>query len=261
MIALRITLAFAATVSALALRHDSARAAQIAPAIAARIDFVVEDAMTDAVTPGASIAIERDGAIIYAKGYGRSDRRDTPASVFAMGSITKQFVAAAILQLSDAGKVNLDAPVGTYLPMFSAQRDLTVRNLLRQSSGLVEFNTIPYILNERIIYSAGHVDRTPLLVAIAAQPLRFRPGAQFMYSNTNYLLLSEIVSRVTHTPYEAYLRSHVFSRAGLTQTFAGTSDDKWSAGAGSLHSTPGDLLRWDDALFGGKVISKGALTR
>jgi D-alanyl-D-alanine carboxypeptidase len=200
-----------------------------------------------------------------------------------MGSITKQFVAAAILQLSDAGKVNLDAPVGTYLPMFSAQRDLTVRNLLRQSSGLVEFNTIPYILNERIIYSAGHVDRTPLLVAIAAQPLRFRPGAQFMYSNTNYLLLSEIVSRVTHTPYEAYLRSHVFSRAGLTQTFAGKpgtapstegfrpiygypvhiadADDNWSAGAGSLHSTPGDLLRWDDALFGGKVISKGALTR
>jgi CubicO group peptidase (beta-lactamase class C family) len=262
-------------------------AGTVTPSGAARIDAAVNDAMRDTVTPGASVAVAIDGAVVFAKRYGNADSRGTPVTpdtVFQMGSVTKQFVAAAIMQLVEAGTVNIDAPVGRYVHEFAAHPELTLRNLLRQSSGLTEYNTLQFPQSEIVVKRAGAVDRAPLLKHLAGLPLRFAPGTKYEYSNTNYLVLGEVVGRATRIPFERVLRERIFAPAGMSHSAAGSQQSPgvassgfttifgfsapmvdwnldWLGGAGSLRSTPDDLLRWDDALFDGRIVSQRSVAQ
>jgi CubicO group peptidase (beta-lactamase class C family) len=259
----------------------------ITPSGAVRIDSAVNDAMRDSVTPGASVAVAINGAVVFVKGYGKADSRGmpvTPETVFQMGSITKQFVAAAIMQLVEARTVNIDAPVGRYVREFAAHPELTIRNLLRQSSGLTEYNTLQFRQNEIMVKRNGSVDRSPLLKHLAGLRLRFAPGTKYEYSNTNYLVLGEVVARATGIRFERVLRERVFAPAGMSHSAAGSQQPPgvvsggfttifgfsvpmvdwnldWLGGAGSLRSTPLDLVRWDDALFGGRIVSQRSVAQ
>jgi CubicO group peptidase (beta-lactamase class C family) len=248
-------------------------------------DRIVREVMDSMLVPGASVAIARQGRLVYQGFYGSIDRNGTQTTAettFQMGSITKQFTAAAILQLVDSRKMGLNDAVGEYLTEFDGFRGLRVRNLLSQTSGLREYNTIPFTANERIIYSHGRLDRRPLLRDIARNALLFAPGSRFMYSNTNYLLLGEIVERVSRESIDEYFRRHLFEPAGMRHTTVGSAkplqprstgffwiycfpvqatdeDANWMAGAGSLVSTPSDLLSWESALVSGSIMSRSSL--
>lgn len=236
--------------------------------------------------PGLAVAAMRDQRLLFAQGFGLANLEDsvpvTAESVFRAGSISKQFVAAAIMRLAEAGKIDLDAPAATYVPEMAAAGPITVRMLLHQMSGLHNYSGREF--NQRL-------DRTPkqMLDYILAQPklMDFAPGERFEYSNSNYFVLGVMVERVGGRPLKAAL-DDLIQAAGLAQTEADSSSDvvphraegysliggkpgQWkranylsmdnAGGAGVLRSTPADLVKWHQALFAGRVVSQANLDR
>lgn len=227
--------------------------------------------------PGLVIAVESDGKTTV-NGYGLANvTSSTPVDAqtrFEIGSITKQFTAAAILQLKEAGKLSLDDPLSKYVPQYSASAKVTIRQMLWQVSGIPEFTT------ETIVQDAQTqpASLAAVLARVTGKPLDFAPGSKWAYSNTNYYLLGYIVGEVSKTSWESYVREHIFAPAGMTHSaFSGDeaalSDcalgyvpkaggvepgkplNGWGGGAGAIVSTGGDMLAWNDALFGGKIVS------
>ena len=222
---------------------------------------------------GAAIGVERDGRVILARAYGFADLARTRALAsddeLPIGSLTKQLTAAAALALVDDGKVSLDAPVSTYVPEVPAT--VTIRQLLNHTSGLPDYATGPNLGKTK----------DELLAIIGALSPAFPPGSRFAYSNTNYWLLARVIERASGRDYADFLRDRVLARAGMTATrpcnaparVEGTSldaDDKPVAwphpfdirfydGAGMMCSTIADLLRWNDALHGGSIVSPASL--
>jgi len=233
--------------------------------------------------PGMTIEIARWGIPLYARAYGYADlascrpaRIETP---YQIGSVTKQFTAAAILQLQQAGRLNLDSPVLTYLSGYAFDPRITLRMLLNQTSGLVDYTTLPP--------PPGWLNGLPentILTDIVAQPLQFTPGSAYQYSNSNYFILGAVIEAVTSLSYWDYLERHVLRRAGLTHTgpaqsplaaspytytnpaVPGTTglaeglipDPSIYFSAGALWSTVADLAKWDAALRDGVIISRQA---
>jgi CubicO group peptidase (beta-lactamase class C family) len=259
---------------------------------------------------GFSLSIVHGGRTVYVKGYGYRDY-GTPDSfiandtnfynipfarvaaaranadgrtIYAIGSVTKQFTAAAILMLSEQHRVDLDAPVSRYAPEFSDPK-LTVRTLLNQRSGIPDFNTLAFFGRVRPLarHPDGSLDALRVSREIAALPRDFPAGTKFAYSNSNYFVLGSIVERVTHAPLAEYLAAHVFRPLGMTRTALGgyaATDDvavgyrvdqagavkraypwelAWLGGAGGMTSTVEDLARWNAALIGHRVIAPASL--
>ena len=263
-----------AILSALVCLPALPAAAQTFAMPVAKIDADVTQALAKGHIEGASIAIVRDGSVAYAKAYGLRDAAKglaaDPETVFEIGSITKQFTAVAIMQLVDAEKVSLDAPLATYLPDAPHAREVTIRELLVQTSGLPE-----YLDGPSIVPLAAHPASADSLIArIAKKPLDFAPGTKWEYSNTNYIVLGRVIEVASHEPYEKYMRAHVFTAAGLPHlaTMAGEAaisnrslgysagkpspplDDSWAWSAGNIVATGTELANWDVALSTGKVI-------
>jgi CubicO group peptidase (beta-lactamase class C family) len=272
-------------------------------------------AAIDAVIPkypqaGFSIAISHGDRVVFAKGYGVRDEGtpdkfipgdqnyyDTawqrPAAaraaadsrtIYAIGSVTKQFTAAAILLLSEEHRLGLDDAVSRYAPEFT-DPNLTLRMLLNQRSGLADLNTLTFLQRVRPqarrpdgSYDSARIDRE-----IAALPRAFAPGARFEYSNSNYYVLGSIVERVTHQTLGHFLAKNVFEPLGMTRTAFATYaaaddvaagyrvDDKkvvhrafpwdlaWLGGAGGMTSTVEDLGRWNVGLFAHRMLQPASL--
>src|ERR1700738_1887342 len=200
----------------------SAAPAQQAPplnaAVRSKIDTDVRALMSAAHAPGATIAIVRGGAIVYARGYGLRDvEKSLPADAhthYEIGSITKQFTAAAILQLKEAGKIDLDATVATYAPSITHAKEITIRQLLTHTSGLQDFVGVPNF--ETLATTPATFDQ--VMSQISGKPLGFTPGAEFAYSSTNYLVLGRIIELVSGQSWEAYVQQHLFAPAGMTDS-------------------------------------------
>ena len=235
--------------------------------------------MSAAHVAGATVAIVRGGTTVYARGYGLRDvAKSLPADAqtrYEIGSITKQFTAAAILQLKEAGKIDLDATVATYLPSMSHAKEITVRQLLTHTSGLDDYVSIANF--ETLAGTPATFDQ--LMAPISVRPLGFTPGTQFAYSSTNFLILGRIVELVTAQSWEAYVQQHLFAPAGMTDTatMAQENDladmargyvyaqgrtaeskpiaESWASSAGGIVSTAGDLQKWGEALSSGRIIS------
>lgn len=207
------------------------------------------------------------------RGYGLADRgRSIPAqreTVFEVGSITKVFTAAAVVRLAEEGKLRLDDRLPRFFARVPrAKRAITVRQLLGHRSGLPEYpgygDLVPLTRNEAI--------RNALVL-----PLRFRPGKRTAYSNVGYTVLAAIVERAARQPFAVAVRRLVFVPAGMAKTgFFG--ERRWAAdeiavgygnrpgrhraapvswsvqGAGGALSTTGDLLKWVDAVRGGRIV-------
>src|SRR5690349_8572586 len=202
-------------------RQDSVLAARHQPAFAA-VDAYVADRMRAARIPGLALVIVEGDRLVYARGYGRADpsgRPVTPSTPFILGSIAKPFTALAVMQLVEAGKVELDAPVQRYLPWFrvadpAASATITVRQMLYQTSGIPQPPTSQAIADQ----DAGALEHAVRALAMV-EPIG-QPGTTFAYSNGNYDTLGMIVQAVSGQSYEAYVRQHIFAPLDMRNSFA-----------------------------------------
>ncbi|MBV8345553.1 MAG: beta-lactamase family protein, partial [Candidatus Eremiobacteraeota bacterium] len=273
---------FATALSA-ALLFGEAGAASAQPSEpafpAAAVTAAVTAILAAQKAPSATVEVVQNGTVTYVHAFGVRDvGTNAPADIgthYEIGSMTKQFTAAAILQLQEAGKVHIDDPVSTYLPNAPHAREITVRQLLTQRSGLFNYTDVPQF--EDKIRTPGSYAK--IVALVGSKPLHFTPGSRWEYSNTNYILLGRIIELVSGQRYNDYIREHEFEPAGMTQTTtiaheAKTPDmargytldhgqvtpsllldDAWPWSAGNIVSTVGDYEKWMDALTSGKIVT------
>jgi len=273
--------AFATSVSA---ANDSA--------LSRNIDTAVLRQMKDQKIPGLSIAIVRNGAVIKASGYGLANLEvNAPVkaeTIFAAGSITKQFVASAIMLLVEQGKLALDDSIARYFPEAPVSwKSVTIRHLLTHTSGAPDVggNTPETLWTKGIVDYHREYTEDELARLYFAQPLEFEPGSKWSYSNTGYELLGFLIHRVTGTYYGDFLREHFFTPFAMTTTSiisltnivlnraSGYEwvDGRWknlrlwqsestlSTAEGSLLMSVLDLAKWDAALNAGRVLKRASL--
>ena len=256
----------------------TASAAPIDPQMAKHIDADVATILERSGAPSAVIEVAEHGHVVYTKAYGLADReKHVPATVdtyYEIGSITKQFTAAAVLQLQEAGKLHLDDKLSVYLPTAPHADEVTLRQLLEQVSGLPEYLDA--------MDAAGTIGKPAsfdqLMSYVAGKPLDFAPGSHWEYCNTNYILAGRVIEVVSHETYQHYVQAHLLDVAGMAHTYTVADEarlpgmatgyardqDKvvlgrsihatvgWSAGF--LVSTVADLEKWDEALRGGRIV-------
>jgi D-alanyl-D-alanine carboxypeptidase len=196
-----------------------------------QVDEAVQTIMRRNDVPAVSLAIVRHGQIAYLKSYGfaqlptgaspiertPSSRRASVSTRFAIGSVSKEFTAAAVLLLADRGKLSLDDTVSKYLPDLTDARQVTIRELLSHTSGYRDYFLQEYIPAQ--MQRPTSVDT--ILRAWAERPLDFPPGQEWQYSGTNYVIAGRIIEKVTGEPYETFLANDVLRPIGITdETYA-----------------------------------------
>lgn len=233
--------------------------------------------------PAVTILATRHGETIFQWASGLADRDASRAATlgtpFRIGSVSKQFVAAAILRLADQGRLSVDDPLTKFFPGYPGGENLPLRLLLTHRSGLANFTAKPDFMN-RVTQPIAPAE---LIAWFRDDPPDFPPDARCAYSNTNYFLLGEIVAKVSGQSLDDFLREQFFTPLGLKSTGvfrnsdppAGSArgysyreeklvpatdwDMSWAGGAGALFSTAGDLCLWTEALHGGRVLSPASL--
>jgi CubicO group peptidase (beta-lactamase class C family) len=250
------------------------------------------DKMTEAVdklfapwdkttSPGASLAIVKDGRIIYERGYGMAKLEDgivnTPGKVFDIGSVSKQFTAACVATLVREGKVKVDDDIRKYLPEMPAyEKPITVRHLLHHTSGLRDYNALLELAGFRADADSPTVAEA-LEIIRRQKKLNYAPGEEYSYTNTGFFLLSQIVERVSGKSLNAFAQERIFKPLGMTKTLyqddhtqiikdratgyaegeGGTykiSLSNWDeTGDGNVYTTVRDLARWDQAFYSGAL--------
>lgn len=189
-----------------------------------RIDSIVEHARREFHLAGVSLVVMRGQDVLVSKGYGLANiNARTPATdrtVYAVGSLSKQITAAAIMKLVEDGRVQLDAPVAAYLPELAVARDnsLRVRTLLRQTSGLASFDDYPEVDALGLGPDSTMFPFQRVVAMIGAHAPLYRPDTWWSYSNANYTLLAAIIERVTGLTYDEYLSRALFQPLGMTET-------------------------------------------
>ncbi|HEV2737429.1 MAG TPA: serine hydrolase domain-containing protein [Candidatus Elarobacter sp.] len=257
--------------------------AMLSAAQAAPIADAVAKTMAATGTLGVSVTVARGGEIVYANGFGLRDvAANLPvdaATIFPIGSITKQFTATAIMLLARDRKLQLDAKAAEYVPLAPHATEYTVRQLLQQTTGLANYTAVPAFL--ATVATSATVTPEAMVALIAREPLAFAPGSQFAYSNTNYVVLGMIVEAVARMPYGRFIAERIARPLGLAQlTFGppprgsdlargyepqtGTAAvTPWTPqatfAAGGLYATPADLVRWDEAFFGARLLDAAAV--
>lgn len=228
----------------------------------------------DATSPGCAVAASRDGATIFEKAYGAANLETntpiTPRSIFHMASVSKQFTAAAILLLARDGKLTLDDDIRKHLPeMPNYGTPITIRHLLHHTSGLRDQWDLLALARRR--FEENRITEADVMDIVPRQKgLNFKPGAEYLYSNTGFTLLAVIVKRVSGKPLKEFADERIFQPLGMSAThfhddytmvvpgrtsaYSKGKDKKWHVaipnydtyGATSLFSTVGDLLKWQD---------------
>ncbi len=279
------TIAIALTSAALALagcgRDGAAGGAGAREAVTARVDALVAAYQRETYAPGVSVAVIRAGrdTLVY-RGYGLADVENeaaaTPLTVYRIGSITKQFTAAAVLRLVDEKRVELDAPISRYVPRLpDAWSGIRVRHLLNHTAGIPDFRERWLTLDLR----EDALTPDSVIGIVRNEPLEFAPGTQWKYSNIGYILMGLLIERVTGEPYAHHLRTRLFEPLGLTATRycdltpliphraegyeqrdTSVVNARYTSmtapfAAGGLCSTVGDLAAWNRALATGRVVS------
>lgn len=266
------------TLASLAAVFASLIAPCLAQTMSAADSAVRQSAEMEHVT-GATVAVIRDERVVEIRGFGKRDlAAGLPAdenTKYEVGSITKEFTAAAILQLQEAGKLRLDAPLATYLPTAPHAKDVTIRQLLTLTSGLPNYLAGPNV--DALAARPATFDH--LIARIAGKPLDFSPGTQFGASNTNYLILGRVVEVISGERWSDYVEQHLFTPAGMTESStigsepqltdmargyayadgktspAPPLDESWAVAAGDIVTTAGDLAKWEAALASAKIVS------
>jgi D-alanyl-D-alanine carboxypeptidase len=251
----------------------------LSPTLREKIDAAVTQAVTSTGIPSASIAIVQDGAVTYLHAYGNG-RIDppTPATTamrYSIGSISKQFTAAAILLLAEHGKLSLDDPVSRFIPNLTRGNEITIRQLLSHTSGYQDYWPQDYVPP----FMLQPVNADKILDLWARKPLDFDPGTQWQYSNTNFVIAGLIVEKASGEPLLQFLSQHIFTPLGmqsvinidqnrLTDTdatgylryaigpprVAPKEGKGWLFAAGELAMPAEDLAKWDISIINQSIL-------
>lgn len=244
-----------------------------------RIDKLAADMLARTGVPSASIAVVKDGQIVYVKAYG--DARLDPKTAataemrYSIGSISKQFTAAAILLLQEQGKLSLDDKVGKYIPNLTRANEVTIRQLLSHTSGYQDYWPQDYVMPMML----QPITAEKILDTWARKPLDFDPGTKWQYSNTNYVIAGVIIEKTANMPLLQFLREKVFVPLAMTsvtnidQEKLGDSDPTgylryalgplrpapkegkgWLFAAGELAMQAQDLAKWDISIIDQKLL-------
>jgi len=233
--------------------------------------------------PGVSVIISKNGKTVFKGSRGLANLEHkiplTNQSVLRLGSISKQFTAAAIMMLQEQSKLLTSDNIHKYVPSFPTEGNLvTIENLLTHTSGIANYTDDDDLFDKEIQVPAS-VDDT--LARFAKHPMVFKPGEAMAYSNTGYSLLGKIVEVASGQSYKGFVEQNIFKKLGMTQSsyegqelvthraagyeqteqgFINTSyiNMDWPYAAGALISTPTDLNIWFSALSSGKLISKAS---
>lgn len=231
---------------------------------------------------GLSVAVARGDKLLLEQGLGIADLEfDAPAdaqTMFRIGSVTKQFTAAAIMKLVERGRLALDDDLRKHLPSFdTGGRLVTIRQLLNHTSGVPSYTSRPKFMAEIAPLELTHEQ---LLATVQGVAFDFEPGKGWNYSNTGYYLLGMVIEAVDGRPYGQFLQEEFFTPLGLARTRYASERDiirnraqgygldaqgvrvndapismAVPGAAGAISSTAGDLLRWQMALAGGRAVS------
>lgn len=233
-----------------------------------------------------SVLVARGDEVVFQMSTGWANAEweaaNSASTRFRIGSITKQFTAAAILLLEERGKLAVDDPLAKHLEGTpAAWRRITLRHLLTHGSGVTDFTALPRNREWEIAAPTP----SQMLAVVGAVPLGFSPGSEFAYSNSNYLLLGWVIERISGRTYREFLRQNIFEPLGLENSGydsnvaviprraagyisgarglrnANYIDMRGPHAAGGLYSTTGDLHKWTRALFGGKLLRSESLAK
>src|SRR5437867_5874688 len=181
-----------------------------------KIDKIVADALARTGVPSASVAVVKNSTIVYVKAYGdaRLEPRTpaSPARRYSIGSISKQFTAAAILLLQEQGKLSLDDKVAKFIPSLTRANEITIRQLLSHTSGYQDYWPQDYVMPMMF----EPITATRILDMWARKALDFEPGTRWQYSNTNFVIAGLIVERAGGEPLLDVLRAKVITTLGMT---------------------------------------------
>jgi CubicO group peptidase (beta-lactamase class C family) len=239
----------------------------------------VMDALVDPAGPGAAVAVAIGDEVVHSAGYGLANIEwgipIDAETVFRIGSITKQFTAAAILRLAAEGKLGIDDPLERHLPDYPVGgRRITLRHLLNHTSGIKSYSALPGVAG----FIRNDLSLSELIDLFKDTPPDFAPGERYLYNNSGYVLLGAVIEAVSGKSYESFLTETFFEPLGLTHTRylhdhpivpkrasgyalmpqlrnAPPISMNLPHAAGALGSTAEDLLIWERALRRGQVVA------
>jgi D-alanyl-D-alanine carboxypeptidase len=258
-------------------------AAQANAERARRLDSIASSEVTTNHAVGYVVAVTREANTLLFSSYGKAAIEGnvpmTVHTILPIGSVTKQFTAVAVLQLQDKGTLTLDDQLTRWLPeLQSTAAGVTLRHLLGHTAGMKDLAEMQEVRTMRLLRNPA-VSRDSVSGIVGRYPLQFAPGTVQRYSNTNYWLLGRVIERASGMSYEEYLQREIFSVLGMSRSSycpaSGSSGDRAvghgvrdgqavpippivhtaTFAAGAICSTAGDLIRWLQALHGGKVLS------
>lgn len=232
---------------------------------------------------GVAILVAKEGEVLYRKGFGYQDIGNkvlvSPETKFRIGSVTKQFTAAAILKLQEEGLLSVDDKLAKFLPDFPRADEVSLHHLLTHTSGIHSYTSKPDFMDK----VESPVTPEELINYFKNDTYDFSPGEEFRYNNSGYFLLGYIIEKVSGQSYGDFLKEKFFKPLGMDNTglyvngmelenealgygLSGNTyepainwDMSWAGGAGALFSTVDDLLKWNKALFAGKVLNENSL--
>src|ERR1700722_7642260 len=254
--------------------------AELSPEAKSRIDAAVSQVLSSTKVPSASVAVVKDGRIAYLQAYGQArlspPMEATPQMQYSVGSISKQFTAAAVLLLAQDGKLTLDDPVSKYLPDLTRVHEVTIRMPLSHTSGYQDFWPEDYVMTSMMVpTTAQHI-----MDVWAKRPLDFDPGTRWQYSNTNYVIAGRIVEQVSGVSLIDLLEKRIFLPLGMENVYDADASRLpatdptgyerhalgpprpspqegagWMFAAGELAMPAHDLALWDISLIDQSLLS------
>ncbi|KOY53102.1 serine hydrolase [Polaribacter dokdonensis] len=248
-----------------------------------KIDAVVSSTYSSK-EPGISVLVAKDRKAIYSKAFGKSNLElNTPLetnSVFQIGSITKQFTAISILMLEEQGKLSVEDKIGKYISEYAEiGKDITIHHLLNHTSGIK--NRTP--VGDKGFISKTNMSPTELIAYFKDEPLEFKPGERFKYSNAGYILLGRIIEIVSGQPYSDFIEQNIFDKIGMKNSSCGDMKQvipnltkgyiieqndfvksdyinlSLAYSAGAILSTTEDLLKWQNALLSNTLLKASSI--
>ena len=275
LLALALTVSFA----------TSALAKPAARTLAAELDTIVARRFPPN-GPGAAVLVRKGDSVLLRKGYGSADLElDVPMRpeyIFRLGSITKQFTAAAIMMLAEQGKLALADDIRKYVPDYLPKgAPVTIEQLLTHTGGVPSYTSVPAFR----LHARDDLTHAQVVAMVKDLPLDFAPGTKWSYSNTGYFLLGMVIEKASGKRYDAFLAERIFQPLGMSHTRYGDVEpiipgripgyDRVGAGyqnlefvsmsgpfaAGALISSVDDLARWDRAITDGKLLQASSWSR
>lgn len=246
--------------------------------LARKVDSISNAVLATTGVPSATVAVVRHGRLVYANAYGSAKLAPkvpaTPAMRYALGSISKQFTASAILLLQEERKLSLDDPVSKFIPGLTRGNEVTVRQVLSHTSGYQDFWPQDYLMPpmKKAVTAQQIVDRW------GKQALDFEPGSRWQYSNTNYTIAGMIVEKAAGMPYYDFIRNRILVPLGMASALnfdvnprvtdatgyiryalgplhpAPDAGAGWMWGAGELAMTASDVAKWDIAMINRSLL-------